>query len=144
MAVPTRFNVRVYGIWIHGDKILVNEEIIRGWTVIKFPGGGLDLGEGTVDGLKREFREELQIDIEVMEHFYTTDFYQPSAFDDTQVISIYYLVSGADPAFAITNHVENERTYWMPLSEVSRETFTLPIDKVVGKMLQTLHNSGSI
>jgi ADP-ribose pyrophosphatase YjhB (NUDIX family) len=144
MTAPTRFNVRVYGIWIHEDKILVNEEIIKGRDVVKFPGGGLDLGEGTIDGLKREFREELQIDVEVLEHFYTTDFYQHSAFDDTQVISIYYLVSGADPAFSITNHVANERTYWMPLKEVSESTFTLPIDKVVGKMLQTLYNSGSI
>lgn len=144
MATPTRFNVRVYGIWIHGDNLLVNEEIIRGRKVIKFPGGGLDPGEGTIDGLKREFREELQIDIEVLEHFYTTDFFQQSAFDDTQVISIYYLVSGQDPTFAITNHVENERTYWMPLGEVSEDIFTLPIDKVVGKMLQTLYNSRSI
>ncbi len=144
MEGPTRFNIRVYGIWIHEDKMLVNEELIRGKTVIKFPGGGLDLGEGTIDGLKREFREELQLDIEVLEHFYTTDFYQPSAFDDTQVISIYYLVSGEDPAFTITNHVENERTYWMPLNEVSEDIFTLPIDKVVGKMLETLYSSRSI
>lgn len=144
MTGPTRFNVRVYGIWIHEDKILVNEEIIRGRKVIKFPGGGLDLGEGTIDGLKREFREELQLDIEVLEHFYTTDFFQPSAFDDTQVISIYYLVSGQDPAFAIINHVENERTYWMQLNEVSEDIFTLPIDKVAGKMLQTRYNSRSI
>jgi ADP-ribose pyrophosphatase YjhB (NUDIX family) len=144
MSAPLRFNVRVYGIWIHEGKLLVNEEFIRGKDVIKFPGGGLDLGEGTIDGLKREFQEELQIDIEVLEHFYTTDFYQHSAYDDSQVISIYYLVSGEDPAFAITNHEANERTYWMPLHEVSEATFTLPIDKAVGKMLQILYSSGSI
>ncbi len=144
MSSPSRFNVRVYGIWIHKGLLLVNEELIRGRNVIKFPGGGLDLGEGTIDGLKREWQEELQIDIEVLEHFYTTDFYQHSAYDDSQVISIYYLVQGGDPAAALTNHEENERTYWMPLNEVSGETFTLPIDKVVGKMLQTLYSSGSI
>ena len=60
MATPSRFNVRVYGIWIHEGRILVNEELIRGKHVIKFPGGGLDLGEGTVDGLKREWKEELE------------------------------------------------------------------------------------
>ncbi len=144
MSSPSRFNVRVYGIWIHKGRLLVNEELIRGRNVIKFPGGGLDLGEGTIDGLKREWQEELQIDIEVLEHFYTTDFYQHSAYDDSQVISIYYLVQGEDPAAALTNHVENERTYWMPLNEVFADTFTLPIDKVVGKMLQTLYSSHSI
>ena len=138
MATPSRFNVRVYGIWIHEGRILVNEELIRGKHVIKFPGGGLDLGEGTVDGLKREWKEELGIDIEVLEHFYTTDFFQQSAFDDTQVLSIYYFVAGGDPKAAITNHIDGERTYWMSLNEISGETFTLPIDKVAGGMLQTL------
>jgi ADP-ribose pyrophosphatase YjhB (NUDIX family) len=141
MAVPSRFNVRVYGIWVHEGRILVNEEQIRGKQVIKFPGGGLDPGEGTIDGLKREWQEELGMKIEVLEHFYTTDFFQQSAYDDSQVISIYYFVTGGDPAAAITNHVDGERTYWMPLAEVSGETFTLPIDKVAGGMLAQLFNT---
>jgi 8-oxo-dGTP diphosphatase len=131
-----RFNIRVYGIWIDGDRLLVNEEHIRGRSVIKFPGGGLDWGEGTIDCLKREWLEELNIDIEVLRHFYTTHFFQASAFDDSQVISIYYLVT-APPDSNIINNITNERTYWMPLADVSEDTFTLAIDKVVGGMLQT-------
>lgn len=138
---PSRFNVRVYGIWIHNGSLLVNEERIRGRQVTKFPGGGLELGEGTIDGLKREWHEELGLNIEVLDHFYTTDFFQPSAYDDSQVLSIYYLVSGGDPTAAITNHVDGERTYWMPLQAVSGETFTLPIDKIVGGMLATLYSN---
>jgi 8-oxo-dGTP diphosphatase len=88
-----RFNIRVYGICIQGGKVLINEELIRGQKVIKFPGGGLDWGEGTIACLKREWREELAIDINVTGHFYTTDFFQDSAFDNSQVISI-YLVDG--------------------------------------------------
>src|ERR1041384_413000 len=93
MKIPSRFNVRVYGIWIEDGHLLVNEELIRGRRVIKLPGGGLELGEGTIDGLKREWMEELGLDINVFQHYYTTDFFQQSAFDDSQVISIYYLVS---------------------------------------------------
>lgn len=130
-----RFNIRVYGIWIHDDKVLVNEEFIRGRKVIKFPGGGLDWGEGTVDCLRREWKEELDIDIQVLEHFYTTDFFQASAFDDSQVISIYYLVSAGIPA-TIVNHVENERTFWIDTNSVSADTFTLTIDKKVGELLK--------
>ena len=141
MGLPSRFNVRVYGLWIHDGRILINEELIRGNNVIKFPGGGLEPGEGVIDGLKREWQEELDLDIEILEHFYTTDFFQQSAFDDSQVISIYYLVSSGDPLAAITNSIDGERTYWMPLNDVSAETFTLPIDKVVGGMLQTLYGS---
>src|SRR5690349_1083236 len=134
MAVPARFNIRVYGLWIHERRILVNEELIRGHQVVKFPGGGLELGEGTIDGLKREWQEELGIDIRVLGHFYTTDFFQPSAFDNSQVISIYYLVD-ADPHQEIINTMPEERTYWMPLAELQEHTFTLPIDRIVGRML---------
>jgi ADP-ribose pyrophosphatase YjhB (NUDIX family) len=135
MQLPSRFNVRVYGIWLHDSNVLVNEELIHGRKVIKFPGGGLELGEGIADGLMREWREELNLDIQILQHYYTTDFFQPSAFDDSQVISIYYLVQGNDPLVAITNNEANERTYWMPLSHITTDTFTLPIDKIVGSML---------
>src|SRR5690606_13616220 len=108
-------------------QLLVNEEAIRGRRVIKLPGGGLDLGEGIIDGLKREWMEELGLEIEVLQHYYTTDFYQPSAFDDSQVISIYYLVR-AERGCVIQNTMPAERTYWMPLAEVGEDTFTLPID----------------
>ncbi len=135
MQLPSRFNVRVYGIWLHDSNVLVNEELIHGRKVIKFPGGGLELGEGIADGLMREWREELNLDIQILQHYYTTDFFQRSAFDDSQVISIYYLVRGNDPLAAITNTEVNERTYWMPLSHITTDTFTLPIDKIVGSML---------
>jgi len=141
---PNRFNVRVYGIWLHQGSLLVNEEQIRGQQIVKFPGGGLDPGEGTIDGLKREFREELGLDIEVGEHFYTTDFFVPSAYDNSQVISIYYLVRSADVPAEIINYVEGERTYWLPLRELSAETFSLPIDRKVGNMLMALYHTGQL
>lgn len=136
-----RFNIRVYGIYIDNDRILVNEELIRGRKVIKFPGGGLDWGEGLAECLKREWKEELNVDITISRHFYTTDFFQASAFDDSQVISVYYLVQAVIPP-VITNHVPNERTYWMPFSEVSADTFTLAIDKIVGGMLKDIYTQG--
>lgn len=131
---PLGFNVRVYGLCIIDGRLLVNEETIRGQQVVKFPGGGLELGEGTIDGLKREWKEELDLDIEVLEHYYTTDFFQQSAYNDTQVISIYYFVRAAMP-MAITNLLAAERSYWLPLGELTENTFTLPIDALVGKML---------
>jgi len=131
-----RFNIRVYGIWINEGKILVNEEMIRGQKVIKFPGGGMDWGEGTIDCLKREWLEELGIDIEVIKHFYTTDFFQQSAFDESQVISIYYLISANMPE-KIINHIANERTYWMNIDDICEDSFTLPIDRKAGAMLMS-------
>ncbi len=140
--MENRFNIRVYGICIADGKLLVNEEIIRGNKIIKLPGGGLNWGEGAIDCLKREWKEELNIDIEVVGHFYTTDFFQPSAFDNSQVISIYYLIAAAIPA-VIINSESNERTYWMNMEDVSADTFTLAIDKAVGGMLQQLYSQKS-
>lgn len=130
-----RFNIRVYGIWINKRNVLVNEEIIRGRKIIKFPGGGLNWGEGLTDCLKREWREELGITVDIVRHFYTTDFFQPSAFDNSQVISVYYLVTGQVPD-NIVNTEANERTFWMSADNITANTFTLPIDKIVGEMLQ--------
>jgi len=137
-----RFNVRVYGIWIDNGRLLVNEEQIKDRAVIKFPGGGLDWGESTLDCLKREWQEELGLDVEIKQHFYTTDFFQASAYDNSQVISIYYLISGKVPE-NFTNQMHNERTYWMELKDVSPDTFTLPIDKKVGGLLKDLYATQS-
>jgi ADP-ribose pyrophosphatase YjhB (NUDIX family) len=87
------FNVRVYGLLINNqNQVLVSDEEEYGFQFSKFPGGGLEYGEGLIDALKREFIEECNAEIEITEHFYTTDFFIKSVFNESQVISIYYLV----------------------------------------------------
>ena len=141
------FNVRVYGLLIDIQKrLLVSDEFIRGNYFTKLPGGGLEFGEGTRDCLKREFLEETGLLVEVGEHVYTTDFFQISAFNNTdQIISIYYLVTTKEPIqietkvipFDFSPHqiadpnVESEVFRWIPLSELIENDMSLPIDKVV-------------
>src|SRR3989337_3599557 len=93
-----RFNVRVYGLLITEEKqVLVSDERIRGGLYTKFPGGGLEYGEGTRDCLKREFMEEMNLSVEVGDHIYTTDFFQVSAFNPShQIISIYYFAKALE------------------------------------------------
>ena len=79
------------------QQILLSDELIRGQYITKFPGGGLEPGEGTRDCLKREFREEMDLSVLVGDHLYTTDFYQVSAFNPAhQIISIYYYVKALE------------------------------------------------
>ena len=89
-----RFNIRVYGLLIHNHNILVSDEFRMNTLMTKFPGGALEFGEGTIDCLKREFMEELNTKIDIIRHFYTTDYYQPTKLlpATMQLISIYYLV----------------------------------------------------
>src|SRR5260221_8134640 len=91
--------LRVYGILINENKqVLVSDEFIRGNYYTKFPGGGLEFGEGTRDCLKREFKEELDLEVKITDHIYTTDFFQMSAFNpEHQIISIYYFAEALEP-----------------------------------------------
>ena len=87
------FNVRVYGLLINDKgQILLSDEEEYGFRFSKFPGGGLEYGEGLIDALKREFVEECNAEVEIIEHFYTTDFFIKSVFNESQVISVYYIV----------------------------------------------------
>ena len=139
----SRFNVRVYGILVHKGRLLVSDEWINGARVVKFPGGGLEFGEGTIDCLQREWREEFDVEIEVTEHFYTTDYFQPSLFDNSQVISIYYFLRLVGMPDELTPRQQGDRVLWIPQQEVEAELFTLPIDRKVGGMLRELWQTGA-
>jgi ADP-ribose pyrophosphatase YjhB (NUDIX family) len=140
------FNVRVYGILIENGKVLVCDELIKGHEITKFPGGGLEHGEGTIDCLKREFVEETGQEIEVTEHFYTTDYYQKSAYNPNhQIISIYYMVKpkggfiikSTEKIFDFLNKTDYAQTFrWLDIKKISGDDLTLPIDKKVGEMLK--------
>ncbi len=144
MSYP--FNVRVYGILIDENKdVLVSDELIHGKYITKFPGGGLEFGEGTIDAIKREMMEETNTEVEVLEHFYTTDFFQASAFNPhAQVISIYYLLKAISnlnviikqKPFDFDEEKEGAIAFRkIPVSTISENDFTFPIDKKVAAML---------
>lgn len=144
-----RFNVRVYGILINNNnEILLSDEYEFEFAHTKFPGGGLELGEGTRDCLIREYMEECNLKIEVLDHIYTTDFYQKSAFNNTQIISIYYYVKALEEyKFETTEKVfdfefsgTQQSFRWIKCNEINEDSVTLPIDKVVAKMLQLKFN----
>ncbi len=140
------FNVRVYGLLVNErNEVLISDEKEYGMLFTKFPGGGLEAGEGLIDGLKREFMEECNTKIEITGHFYTTDFYVKSTFNDSQVISIYYLVinTGAltlnfkTKPFDFDSEGEVLQAFrWINISKINPDEFPFPADKHVAKLLK--------
>lgn len=140
-----RFNVRVYGLFIKDGRILLSDERINEVEFTKFPGGGLEFGEGTVDCIIREMKEETGAEFTVKSHFYTTDFFQLSAFHKQfQVISIYYLIEGPDLPdelvtelkFDFKNDGNDQKFRWRPIGSLEEEEVDFPIDKKVVSMLK--------
>ncbi len=145
-----QFTIRVYGILEDTSKgIIVADAFQKGRLFTKFPGGGLEFGEGTKECLIREWMEELGQLVEIAAHIYTTDFFQISAFDpNQQVISIYYRVVPLSEAkikmsavpFDFEKKEGAESFRWVSQTEFHEEIFTFPIDKIVAKIVrQKLH-----
>lgn len=139
--------IRVYGLITDNGKILLTDEFRLGMKMSKFPGGGLEEGEGIIDCLKREIREELNHEITDYQHFYTTDFYQQSIFHpgNLQVMNIYYLIKIEKPykfnttekRFDFETLTEGSQTFrWAELSQLTEEDVDLPIDKYLIKLLK--------
>ena len=144
---PSCFTIRVYALIISsGNEVLVTDEFQLDRKMTKFPGGGLNFGEGTIDCLKRELIEECSQEITDIEHFYTTDFYQKALFwESFQLVSIYYLAKLKDPvqfrisekAFDFPDLVNGNQSFrWVAAEKINPKEFTFPIDKHVAHLLK--------
>ena len=142
MSKPNFFTIRVYGLLIDNEALLLSRENIYGSIFTKLPGGGLEVGEGIRDCLKREFQEEAQLKVKVLEHFYTTEDYILSAFNpQAQVLSIYYKVSCDDlsplaklPESDFSKHGD-QKLFWRKLRDLKADDLDLALDKIVVEKL---------
>lgn len=142
MTLVRRFNLRVYAIIINEHyEILLSKERRGDKEFIKFPGGGVELGEGILDALHRELKEELGVDIESASFFFVNDFFQISSFrSEDQLIAFYYKVElkkpyivHCEPKYPIgaVNPRDFEEPIWRPLHDISPNLLEFPLDKLV-------------
>ena len=145
----TRFNIRVYILLFDEsrDRLLLSDEIVDGGYYTKFPGGGLEYGEGILDCLHREALEEFGQDVEVIRQFHTSENFVESRFvPGDQIICVYYECrlprdqNGLrTPRFRIAEspndfveHREREESFrWRRLDEIEPAEMSLPLDRVV-------------
>lgn len=131
-----KINIRVYAIYVNkNQELMALDEGYAGKKMVKLPGGGLEFGEGTLQCLHREFAEELNLKIEVLEHFYTQEEFLVSMFrENEQLLTIYYTVNilNLDELKILDESIEKVK--WISLQE--ENPLPLPIDKIVFEKLK--------
>lgn len=130
------FNIRVYALCIVNNQLLTLKEPFAGNMLVKLPGGGLEFGEGTADCLKREFKEELNLEITVGDAFYIQENFVPSlAKDGKQLLMLYFFatITNLNNLEIIDKNIQEVR--WISLT--ANNPFTLPIDRIVFNKLQS-------
>ncbi|MFB2121520.1 NUDIX domain-containing protein [Parapedobacter sp. 2B3] len=146
------FNIRVYGILINEhQEVLISDEREYGMEFSKFPGGGLEYGEGLLDGLIREFNEECGADITVLRHIHTTDVFVKSAFNDSQVLAVYYLVKNKTPlqgrfgrkAFDFEAGRAIDQSFrWIPIGHLDESDLTFEMDRRAWRVFMSEKSHG--
>ena len=135
---------RAYGILINEkQEVLISDEFRFGRYFRKFPGGGVENGEGIIDALKREFKEELSLKIDTYEFVFFNDYFQQSSFNpNQQVTCFYYLVkcAGANEltlkSYEIPLTEDGEKQQWISINKLNINSLTFPIDRDALKTLK--------
>lgn len=148
-----RFNVRVYGVIVNRrNEILVSDEYHYNTFMRKFPGGGLQFGEGPRSALQRELQEELGFSLHTLTHFHTTDIFVQSVFNkDHQVLGIYFTGRALPDMEELYREAPLTPTlngmeifHWKSVEAIDPDEFTFPVDKQAMRVFLELLESGRL
>lgn len=138
MKGAAAWNLRVYGVLVENSWILLSRETYPGFEgyMTKLPGGGILPGEGPVDALRREFKEEVGLEICSADVFHVPGGFHKSHFDDSQVVSLYYKVTRSldqIPRQMNSEVVRGVQVYqeffWCPIKELDPSKMTWKTDQ---------------
>ncbi|MFW6365423.1 MAG: NUDIX domain-containing protein [Spirochaetota bacterium] len=77
-TVKDKIRIRVSGLMMDGDTVLMVCHKKHDSTYWLLPGGGVNFGESLADAVKREFREEVGITVDVGDVIFVSDAISPS------------------------------------------------------------------
>lgn len=121
------FSYRVAGICVQNGKVLLQKPMKD--TGYAFPGGHVAFGETNAETLKREFKEEIGVDITVGELKWVAEIFFPWGSKSCHQICLFYIVTIESPEipgegmFIAKESLEGRNNYdlefrWVPIEEV--------------------------
>ncbi|MBK7965314.1 MAG: NUDIX domain-containing protein [Bacteroidetes bacterium] len=145
MESGKRIITRVYGFIIHKDEILISEEYHYNSFMRKFPGGGMEEGEVPESCLKRELKEELDLDLMIEDCIYITPQPFTSVFNNALLVKCLYFKVQAIPEMLTLYREEyelpssngEEKFKWVKLSTFEKNEFTFKTDQEAFEFLKT-------
>ncbi len=139
------FRPSVYGVLIEDGKVLLSKQ----WDGYDFPGGGAKVQETLEETLKREFKEETGLKIEVGKIVYCDTFFFHPAHSKKHKNEywnapvFYFLVKKVGGKISVDNFSEEEKDYkdsaeWVEIEKVKDLKFynSINSNRVVGEALK--------
>ncbi|TKC18996.1 NUDIX hydrolase [Robertmurraya kyonggiensis] len=139
------FNYRVAGIWIKNGHVLLHRDVNeKNWSL---PGGRVKMAEDSTLSIRREFQEELGLDIKIEKLVWVVENFFEYKGKDVHEIGMYYLVTSENKSFELSSTpfygIEGERLIyqWMPIEELQEiELYPEFLRTALGKLpLSTEH-----
>ncbi len=114
--MTNHIRIRAAGILVREGKILLVRHEKNGKSYWLLPGGGVDYGETAEEGLKREFREEVGLEVEAGKIVLVHDSIPPDR--HRQVLNLYFLVTCDKPEIRVTQDRVLKGAQFHPLGDL--------------------------
>ena len=107
---------------MRGDDILLVKHRKAGREYYLLPGGGQELGESAIDALKREWYEELNLQVQVGKFLFCGESV-PSEAKRTQVFQMVFQIDAIDGRIEVKREGALAGYAWIPLGRIDKVAF---------------------